>query len=220
MSKAETGINGLAGDAMVDDGHRRECLSALADGRLEGEELAATLAFAAETGEGRATWALYHLVGDALRSADLAQPANPAFMSRLRNRLAQEAPPARPQNPVQLGVLAPALSSAANAAVFRWKVLAGCASLAAAVAIGWAALVSWQGAGASGGARLALVPGRAASVQEEPTVVQADSQGQQLMVRDPRLDELLAAHKQFGSMSALQMPADFLRNATFETSGH
>ena len=36
------------------------------------------------------------------------------------------------------------------------------------------------------------------------------------MLRDARLDELLAAHKQFGGISALQMPAGFLRNATFE----
>jgi sigma-E factor negative regulatory protein RseA len=40
--------------------------------------------------------------------------------------------------------------------------------------------------------------------------------GPQTMLRDPRLDELLAAHKQYGGASALQMPAGFLRNATFE----
>lgn len=36
------------------------------------------------------------------------------------------------------------------------------------------------------------------------------------MIRDPRLDELLAAHRQYGNTTALQMPAGFLRNATFE----
>ena len=36
------------------------------------------------------------------------------------------------------------------------------------------------------------------------------------MIRDPQLDELLAAHRQLGGASALQMPAGFLRNATFE----
>ena len=36
------------------------------------------------------------------------------------------------------------------------------------------------------------------------------------MVRDARLEELLAAHKQFGATSALQEPSGFLRNATFE----
>jgi len=44
----------------------------------------------------------------------------------------------------------------------------------------------------------------------------SEGAGQPVMLRDPRLDELLQAHKQFGSTSALQMPAGFLRNATFE----
>ena len=38
------------------------------------------------------------------------------------------------------------------------------------------------------------------------------------MLRDPRLDELLAAHRQLGG-AALQMPSGFLRNATFEGPG-
>jgi sigma-E factor negative regulatory protein RseA len=37
------------------------------------------------------------------------------------------------------------------------------------------------------------------------------------MVRDARLEEMLAAHKEVGGMSALQVPSGFLRNATFET---
>ncbi len=37
-----------------------------------------------------------------------------------------------------------------------------------------------------------------------------------VMLRDARLDELMAAHKQFGGTSALQKPAGFLRNATFD----
>jgi sigma-E factor negative regulatory protein RseA len=41
---------------------------------------------------------------------------------------------------------------------------------------------------------------------------------QATMIRDPRLDALLAAHRQFGGTSALQMPSGFLRNATFEES--
>jgi sigma-E factor negative regulatory protein RseA len=37
-----------------------------------------------------------------------------------------------------------------------------------------------------------------------------------LMIRDPQLDALLAAHRQMGGTTALQMPSGFLRNATFE----
>jgi sigma-E factor negative regulatory protein RseA len=37
------------------------------------------------------------------------------------------------------------------------------------------------------------------------------------MLRDPRLDELVAAHRQYHGATNLQMPAGFLRNATFDT---
>ena len=97
---------------------------------------------------------------------------------------------------------------AANSSVFRWKMVAGFASLAAVAAIGWNSLSALQGQGK----QLASAP------VPQPTEVLAVSEGagQPVMLRDPRLDELLQAHKQFGSTSALQMPAGFLRNATFE----
>jgi sigma-E factor negative regulatory protein RseA len=41
--------------------------------------------------------------------------------------------------------------------------------------------------------------------------------GAQVMLRDPRLDELVAAHRQYHGATNLQMPAGFLRNATFDT---
>ncbi|KAB7554168.1 anti-anti-sigma factor, partial [Verminephrobacter sp. Larva24] len=92
--------------------------------------------------------------------------------------------------------------------------LAGLASLAALGVIGWSALAPLQGGGFAG------VPAQSqAAASAEPLVAVADTDGQQLMIRDPRLDELLAAHKQFGSMSAVQMPTGFLRNATFENPG-
>lgn len=220
MTKSETGINGVAAKTMTNDVNNRERLSALADGQLQGDELDAALAFAADDAEGHATWQLYHLVGDVLRSSDLARPSSPAFMSRLRDQIAQEpvyTPPERPQEPVHIAVVAPVLQEAANASVFRWKMAAGFASLAAVAAIGWTSLASLQGVGSSA-PQLAMAPAVSSS-QGSPVVAVADADGQQVMIRDPRLDELLAAHKQFGSTSALQMPAGFLRNATFETPG-
>ena len=218
MNKAETGIHTPAELDLREV--RSEQLSALADGQLQGDEFAAALAWAAED-EGRDTWGVYHLVGDVLRSSDLARPVNPAFLSRLRDELAKEAPPQRPQAPVELDPLdhrAAHLPAAANASVFRWKMVAGFASLAAVAAIGWTSFSQLQGAGGPGAQLAASSPERA-TAQGAPVVAVADADGQQVMIRDPRLDELLAAHKQFGSTSALQMPAGFLRNATFETPG-
>ena len=194
--------------------HRFEQLSALADGQLQGDEIEAALAFATDDKEGQAAWQAYHFIGDVLRSQDLARPVNTAFLSRLREQIAQETEPSRLQVSAEAQVVAPAPQEAANAAVFRWKMAAGFASMAAVAAIGWTSLGSLQGSGSAAGAQLAAAP---TSLQAAPTVAIADAQGQQVMIRDPRLDELLAAHKQFGSTSALQMPAGFLRNATFET---
>jgi sigma-E factor negative regulatory protein RseA len=197
---------------------RREQLSALADGELAGEELVQALEYAAQA-EGESTWQLYHLVGDVLRSPDLAKPPAPDFLARLRLELAKETPAGRPDFRQQMTeVVAAPMVESANASVFRWKMVAGVASLAAVAAIGWTSLGALQGSGGAtgGAAQLALSaepsPGSAGS----PVVAVADAEGQQVMIRDPRLDELLAAHKQFGSTSALQMPAGFLRNATFE----
>jgi sigma-E factor negative regulatory protein RseA len=56
-----------------------------------------------------------------------------------------------------------------------------------------------------------------AAAQQQPEAGEVLARGQSgLMIRDARLDELLAAHRQLGGASALQMPAGFVRNATFD----
>lgn len=218
MNKAVSGCDGSLDKTMIiDELSEREQLSALADGQLQGDELREAVSLASED-KGRATWELYHLVGDVLRSSDLAQPVNPVFMARLRDQLAQEPLPAvpRPATGAVVGAVATAGGEeAANASVFIWKMAAGFASLAAVVAIGWTSLGALRGTDPAAAAQLASAPDRTSV----PVVAGSDSEGQQVMLRDPRLDELLAAHKQFGSTSALQMPAGFLRNATFEAPG-
>jgi sigma-E factor negative regulatory protein RseA len=206
---------------------QREQLSALADGQLQGDELAQALEFAAQE-NGQSTWQLYHLVGDVLRSPELAQHQHGtrSMVMRVREQLAQEPLHGRLQEtaPVVAQIAHPVTAVAANASVFRWKMAAGFASLAAVAAIGWSSFAGLQGAGSSSAqlaAASASVPA-AASVPAQsmapPVVAVAGNEGQQVMIRDPRLDELLAAHKQFGSTAALQMPAGFLRNANFERS--
>jgi len=190
-----------------------ELMSALADGQLAGEDFAAALHASRHDDSAVECWDTYHLIGDALRSAHGARSADPAFLSRLNQRLAQEASPAAAPRPVQPAVQgSPAVLSdhrgqAANDGEFRWKLVAGFASLAAVSAIAW---------NATG----LLAPAAAPQLAQAPTsaqqvVVVASPQGP--MVRDARLEELLAAHKQLGGTSALQEPSGFLRNATFET---
>ena len=75
----------------VDQPLGREVLSALMDGELRGEECAALLASASD--EARECWQLYHLVGDVLRSADLAACGqDPGLATRVVARIQQESP--------------------------------------------------------------------------------------------------------------------------------
>jgi len=67
--------------ANLQTGSRGERLSALIDGEWQGEDSGAFIA--ALDHEDRAAWSNYHLIGDALRSDDLALSASAsrAFMS-------------------------------------------------------------------------------------------------------------------------------------------
>lgn len=200
---------------------QKEHLSALADGQLAPEEMSAALAFAASV-EGQQTWQLYQLVGDVLRSPELAHHAQHDVLPGVRAQLAREPRPQhQPLTPVAQALRqgVGAQDTAANSAVFRWKMAAGLASVAAVAALGWGLLLS-GGAGPAVGVQLAASsqPAPAVTVAVEGDRGAHPDEGAQVMLRDPRLDELLAAHRQYSGVAALQMPADFLRNANFSNS--
>ena len=155
----------------------------------------------------RAAWRSYHLVGEVLRSGTSAARVNDsAFAGKLAARLAGE-------QIVIKNVAVDADSAraggqgSANAPSFRWKLVAGLASFAAVAAVSWNLSSPLRG---PDGAQMAAAPAAPAHV------ARAEPVEPQVMIRDPHLDALMAAHKQFGGTSALQMPAGFLRNATFE----
>jgi sigma-E factor negative regulatory protein RseA len=202
------------GDAMNDDKtmQTREIISALADGQLRGDEFVRGVALAAGDPEGTEAWHLYHLVGDALRSGELASAApRTQLLDRVRAGIAQEPQfaietIAADAVPVRAAAVFASETQAANDGSFRWKLVAGFASLAAVAAVGWMVV------GAGGGT--ATQPQLAQGSAPAGTVQVSTSAGP--MLRDPQLDELLAAHRQLGGAPALQQPAGFLRNATFE----
>ncbi|EWS64150.1 hypothetical protein Y695_02610 [Hydrogenophaga sp. T4] len=103
---------------------------------------------------------------------------------------------------------------------------AGLASLAAVVAVSWSVM---QGASAPGGTAVSapqLAQVAPPTDPAKPVVADSDtgstnvavSTGQGILIRDARLEQMLAEHRQYGGMSALQMPAGFLRNATYDTA--
>ncbi len=204
-----------------------EWVSAMADGELDGNEFAAAAANTGASDEARAAWHSYHVIGDVLRCADLPDCAGDrAFVARLRTRLATQSPDlpltmSGDDLPVQVLQSGPTVRTdhgrhfgrrSANDPAVHWKWLAMAASLAAVAVVGWQVSKPAADPGA------VLARGESAS----PPVVAVQSAATalpQVMLRDPRLDELLAAHRQSGGASALPTSAGFLRNATFEQSG-
>jgi len=184
----------------------QELISALADGQLRGDAFARGVELAASDPAGREAWQAYHLIGDVLRSGELAVASSPsAFLERLQRRLRDE-PPLAPRV-VPEPAAPPRREQAANDASFRWKLVAGFASVAAIGAMAWSLVGGLPAKPAS--AELAKAP--------EGSVLTAGERG--VMIRNPQLDELLAAHRRLGGASALQMSTGFVRNATFEAPG-
>jgi len=197
----------MSGD-LKRDPEALERLSALVDGELDADGTAQVCGHWRESGEARTAWHAYHVIGDLLRSDDLARdPARDAsFLSALRMRLRDE--------PV---VLAPApIATPARRARWSWK--ASSAVAASFVVIAGAAVLLSRGpadvpVATASVAPVAPAPDRQAApmvVADEPQALVASGK----LIRDARLDRYLAAHKQFAGSSALGVPSGYLRNAT------
>ncbi len=209
----------------ADRAARLEQLSALADGELG--EAAAAQACASWRGDAdmRASWHTFHLIGDVLRSEDLAaDPAHDAgFLAALRLRLDAE-PVVLAPRPIEYAAPVadrePRVVNGARGARRSWMaasvVAAGFVAVAGVVALtrGPAVLAPdatlAQGAAATGsvGASAPL------SLSADPQVLVANGK----LIRDVRLDRYLAAHKQFAGTSALGVPSGFLRSATADAA--
>ncbi|MDD3936701.1 sigma-E factor negative regulatory protein [Rhodoferax sp.] len=190
-----------------------ELVSALVDGQLRDAEFARAMAHLESSSEARQRWHSYHVLGDVMRTGQAGVRARDAdFVLRLRARLQQEAVPLVVPN-APSAIVAGSSKSSAND--HRWRLVVGLASVA------MVAVVAWQGfqGQASPDPQLAAAPPSAqstASPLAQSGALANAMGGAPVMIRDPQLDALLAAHRQFGGTSALQMPTGFLRNATFE----
>ncbi len=205
----------------------QEVISALADGQLRGDAFIRAMELL-ESPDHRATWHAYHVVGDTMRMGEgQCVQRDSAFLQRLQSTLAHDA---APSNSHVLPVLDSAASRlgrpgnfahAGNDAQFRWKAWGGLASICAV------SFVAWQMyGGINEQERFAQVaaPSETAPVIAQAPVVRtagnaSDIGADSVMIRDPRLDALLAAHQQSGGASAFQNPTGFVRSATFTEVG-
>ena len=198
----------------LDAGDARWLLSAMADGEADDAELGRGLAaWAGAEPQARQCWHAYHLIGDVLRSEDLASAPDRdrGFLQRLNARLADE--PA---------VLAPLPLPAAG----RRRSWALPVALAAGV-IGLASALVLSLGPAGGGAPAPLlaraldvgVPAAvatAASVAPAPSFVDAAEAvppgGR--VVRDARLDSYLRAHRDYATALPGSLPGGSGRSIT------
>ena len=214
-----------------------EQLSALADGEMDPAGAAAACALWRDDVRVRASWHAYHLIGDVLRSDDLAiEPSrDAAFLAAVRERLSREAvvlaPVPAAERAARSGRAVHANDRPA-ASGRRWPWVVSTAVAAGFVGVVGTLTVSRQAGQepaqaptlASVGAPTLVATTRAdagsaavaASVPAPARVLALDESG---VVRDPTLDAYLAAHKQFAGSTALGVPSAFLRSATVRSSG-
>jgi sigma-E factor negative regulatory protein RseA len=195
-------------DQPMDEESRRERLSALLDGECGALDAQEACGVWREDAELRATWHAYHLIGDVLRSEDLAHPVgrDADLLAALRDRLARE--------PVVLAPAPPVEKAARRRRPHGW--VAPLAVAAGFVVVGGVLVVMRIGAPDAGdrSAVVATSPGPARPV----VAPAADADVQALvadgkLIRDARLDRYLAAHKQFGDSSAVAVPGLVLRSS-------
>ena len=191
-------------------------VSALMDGELQGSAQQASVETLLKDARARETWHRYHLIGDILRSDELAAGARDLeFLTKLESRLSQETMAARVEMPERVAVLPPdgKHHTSANSDRFRWRMAAG-GALTLALAV-MAVFVLEPNMGRAD-IPMAVAPQIMPDTQANVVAISVAPDG---MIRDPRLDQLLSAHQQLGGHSALQMPSGFLRNATYDGKG-
>lgn len=196
----------------------RSLMSVLADGEASADELDELLSPDSGVREGHGDWVAYHLIGEVLRG-DVQGHATRASAGTMAQAVTQRLREEISRQPAEDVVPLPVVATrpAANDAVFRWQLVAGLASLVAVVTVTWTSLGGLTPTGdvaAAGPVAQTVSPPAAEPVQV--TTVQTPLGP---VTRDPQLEQLLAQHRQFGGVSAFQMPAGFIRNATYETAG-
>ena len=198
----------------------KERLSALADGELDPAGSTTSCSAWARDAALRADWHAWHLIGDVLRSEDLA--SNPRhdrdFCAKLRVRLHAE--------PVVLAP-APAIAEPAGRRFDRrtrpgrWTA-AGAVAAGVVLVVGTFAVVrpgEWPAAQvARGDAPVSITASPVGTAPAEEAAMQPVAIVDSKVFRDAQLERYLEAHKQFAGTSALGVPSAFLRSATVDSA--
>lgn len=183
----------------------QEQLSALADGELQPSDIGALLDTLERNPEHYAVWTGLHTQAAVARGESVSGASGDlAFWQALQGQLALESSlPAEAASKGELPLIARA-AVPANDSFWKARRLA---SVALVLAVGGIGAILWPGAGTG---QMEL------SANQVPPVLTGANTEAGVMLRDPQLDALMAAHQQMGGHSAWQGPSGFLRNATYE----
>lgn len=214
-------------DLPTHDTHRRDerlqALSSLMDGAAAPADAGRACAAWRDAAQARAAWHAYHVIGDVLRSDELGEGArrDARFLAALREKLASE--------PI---VIAPQVADGARPAAFVARRRGWAAPMAVAagfVAVAGALVVTRVSEPGPASRDVTIAATREPALSQaaaRPVAVVANASieapsevvANGKLIRDVRLDQYLAAHKQFGGSSALGVPSGFLRSATFDAA--
>jgi sigma-E factor negative regulatory protein RseA len=200
-------------DPPVDANDPRWLVSAMADGEAGAAELGRVCAgWASADAQTRQSWHAYHLIGDVLRSADLAcAPGHDrAFLERLSLRLDAE--------PI---VLVPAPLRAVPKRRPSWAMPAALAAGVMALATVLVVALNSSGNGSSAPVLAAApvsptavaVAGSAVLVNPDTSAAEAVPAGGRL-VRDAQLDRYLRAHRDYATALPGSLPGGSGRSIT------
>ena len=216
----------MSSDAM-NDAAAAERLSALVDGELDEAAVVSACGHWKSDGEARCTWHAYQLIGDVLRSDELAAGAgaNEQFLVSLRARLAVE-PVVLAPAPLVGAAISPGRAVAARGwRGSRWMLPSAMAA-GLVLVVGTFTTLRPGGLPSNGTPAVSLADASSSSASSmlRPASLEQPAQPMTVVmngkiIRDARLDRYLAAHKQFSGSSALGLPSAFLRSATVESDG-
>jgi sigma-E factor negative regulatory protein RseA len=194
---------------------RGERLSAFVDGESFDGSGDISQFLSGFTQKDRAAWSDYHLIGDALRSDDLAaSPAtSSAFMNTFSARFEAEA-----------HVFAPAAIPAVSAErvrsrMFRRRVVPAFAVAAAAATLTWIVVPQLQGVDGRNGVQVASLSSQSSdhvqrvAMASMPAASTRSPVVEANIIRDASLDQYLEAHQQFSQQPVMPGSMPLIRTA-------
>jgi sigma-E factor negative regulatory protein RseA len=197
------------------DADPRQRISELTDGWLDATTLGRTCADWAADEDARRTWHTYHLIGDVLRSDELARAPRDdrAFLAGLRERLRQEPVPLAPG--AVTSAVPPRLPSDAPDGVSRNRLRWGrpMALAAGVVAVAGVLVVLRTPTPDLGGAYAVKSPVGVAGPASSGALLALPPQAE--MLRDARVDEYLRAHREALAGSPAALPGGAMRSVGF-----